>query len=310
MNIDQHGAFWFRFYDLNHARNVLATLEGAPEATDENMPEMSIIRWGGYLAFLMGDVHEPTGAKETVNGFEVDVLRTKTGFFVLLLTPDIIVPEGLGEWSYDWGNTVWPIELGGWAERIEVSQEQAEVSDDAAVIRNVIPRKLTKEDRESLAPLRAQQIATQKTIEDLLKDLFKVRDRVERYNKRIANIPLRVDRAEAAVTKINDALRETRDERNAADDIFKDVDADDATRAEAKEEKDRLNEKIVRLLERKVSNLAFIDSAPGLLTEVRDLKAEAVAERAALFDDVKDERAFSQATRAALKTQINTLLGT
>lgn len=297
MDIKSKGGHWFRFADRDHALAVLATLDG----WDAEQHQSGVLYpVGDAHVYEQGEVYTPTGETETVDGIEVPTTALKRGWFVCLLTPDILPPEGWEPWLYRWPDDQPPAMPGGWAEQMAACAEQAEDIDERLAIPATVPPRLTAEQREALAELRAQRIAAAESVAEARRVLDKIRERISTATAEIDGLPERRQRANATIQTLNETIATLRTDKDAQVAIAADTEQDRDTRQAARDEIERLNGEIDTTIAERDRLVVFRDAVAGYLDSLRADRTIAVEERTAAIAVLDAARADRDATKPAL----------
>lgn len=307
MNIESQGAHWIRAKDRTHALALLATLDGAPEEWPES--DGAFVSGADWWAYLHGTARVPTGETETVDGIEVPVMAEKQGYYLIIVTGDLLPPDGWEPWVFRWpDDQPWPVEIGGWREQMFACQEQAEDVDEQLAIPETVPPRPTAEQREQLAGLRAQRIAAAKAVAEARIAAEKARASVDSLNAEIDGLPERRQRANATIQDLNAAIAALRTDKDAQVAIAQDTGQDRETRQAARDEIDRLNGEIDTTIAERDRLVIWRDAVAGWLDSLRDQRDEAVAERTAAIAALDAARADRDATKADLLAARNAIL--
>lgn len=308
MNIESNGAHWIRAKDRTHALALLASLDGSPEEWPES--DGTFVSGADWWAYLHGTARVPTGETETVDDNEVPVMAEKRGYYLILVTGDLLPPDGWEPWVYLWpDDQPWPVEIGGWREQMLACQEQAEDVDEQLAIPDTVPPRPTAEQREALADIRAQMKAAAQSVAEARIAAEKARKSVDLLNAEIDGLPERRQRANATILVLNTTIAEIRDEKDAKVAIAQDTGQDRETRQAARDYIERLNAELNAAIEERDRLVVWRDSVVEWLDSLRDEKGAAVTKRTVAIAALDSARADRDSTKAALLAARDTILG-
>lgn len=300
------GAHSFKFGSAAVALAALATLPGFDvEAHQLRIAEQT----GEYVVVDWGVHHIETGNTVSVDGVEVPETAALPGHWVYLLTPDALPPEGWEAYTAVDRADAPLVEIGGWYGEQQDGQDQAEITDTAVVVTGA-PVAVTAEQREALRDIRAQRLAIIEPWQARIKALRTQREAVGAFNKAInTDLPGRSDEAQTRIQAIISERASLVTDRDAQAGIAADTEQPSAARQAARDERDRINGEIDKLIAEQASLVALRQSIAASLPGMRADRTAAIAERATMFASVQADRPGVLSALAALRAQRDAILG-